>query len=516
MKIRSLLLGSIAAAGLASGAQAADLGVLTSLDVCDALGISGLTISSDTNCLQISGKVSYEFAWGDYRGRNGDLMVAGRVPAGEQDTYGNGTIDLITAGDNGIANQEMDWQSNVTAWLTAVATADSDFGPAKAVITLKQETVPRFRNENYHDNDGDNGGNIELEEAYVAVGDSTVIMAGRRADATAGSVVNFGDDGAFNFLGSFAANKVDGGGVLMEGDDNRFGHDSIQIVSDLGNGFSVAAGLENITGEEIDGRIPGSLVGGNANYGTLVGVVQYAGEGITAHVTGGAFGVLDGDINEWFVHAGATGTFDAFKIRAAAAYSDRSARAAAGNFAAVTDASAFHGLVTGQATFDMFTIALTGEYARAEVAGRVNDGYGIGGSVGAKVTDGVAINLGARYFNGGYQGNVLPAAGGNGNLANAGAGVPFNTEDDLLQVAIQVVASLSETITVTGEIGGYWNDKRNSFDAAAQKNVFNDGLYYGALEAKWVPGGGFETSLKGEANTQGAYRLTYKASKSFE
>jgi len=506
MKIRSLLLGSIAAAGLASGAQAADLGVLTSLDVCDALGISGLTISSDTNCLQISGKVSYEFAWGDYRGRptlagapGGNLMVAGRVPAGEQATYANGTIDLITAGTDGATGNNMDWQSNVTAWLTAVATADSDFGPAKAVITLKQETVPRYRNETYFDNDGDNGGNIELEEAYVAVGDSTVIMAGRRADATAGSVVNFGDDGAFNFLGSFAANKVDGGGVLMESDDNRFGHESIQIVSDLGNGFSVAAGLENLAGSEVAAPVVGTS---GSNVGTLVGVVQYAGEGITAHVTAGAFGVLDGNIDEWFVHAGATGTFDAFKLRAAGAYSRFD------NGIAANDKDAFHGLVTGQATFDMFTIALTGEYARTQLNGLVNDGYGIGGSVGAKVTDGVAINLGARYFSGTFN-----AAN---NAANAGAGFANNAEDDLLQVAIQVVASLSETITVTGEIGGYWNDKRNSFDAAADENVFKDGLYYGALEAKWVPGGGFETSLKGEANTQGAYRLTYKASKSFE
>src|SRR5438034_7163487 len=69
MKIRSLLLGSIAAAGLATGAHAADLakGVMTSLDVCDSLGLSGLTISSDTNCLQITGGVSYQFVWGDYK-----------------------------------------------------------------------------------------------------------------------------------------------------------------------------------------------------------------------------------------------------------------------------------------------------------------------------------------------------------------------------------------------------------------------------------------------------------------
>lgn len=38
--------------------------------LCDALGLSGLTISSDDNCLQIGGSVTYEFQWGDYRGED--------------------------------------------------------------------------------------------------------------------------------------------------------------------------------------------------------------------------------------------------------------------------------------------------------------------------------------------------------------------------------------------------------------------------------------------------------------
>ena len=67
MKIRSLLLGSVAVAGLSTAGYAADLGVVTSLDVCDQLGLSGLTISSDDNCLVITGGVSFEYDWGDYR-----------------------------------------------------------------------------------------------------------------------------------------------------------------------------------------------------------------------------------------------------------------------------------------------------------------------------------------------------------------------------------------------------------------------------------------------------------------
>ena len=102
MNIRSLLLGSVAAAGLSTGAYAADLGVLTSLDVCDALGLSGLTISSDTNCLQISGAVSYEFVWGDYKGNNDDVAplngstlvdhIVGVVPGG------NGRVTISEPG----------------------------------------------------------------------------------------------------------------------------------------------------------------------------------------------------------------------------------------------------------------------------------------------------------------------------------------------------------------------------------------------------------------------------------
>src|SRR5688500_13834134 len=66
MKIRSLLLGSVAAACLSTAGFAADLGVMTSLAICDELGLSGLTISSDDNCLVITGGVTFEFNYGDY------------------------------------------------------------------------------------------------------------------------------------------------------------------------------------------------------------------------------------------------------------------------------------------------------------------------------------------------------------------------------------------------------------------------------------------------------------------
>ncbi|HHY49267.1 MAG TPA: hypothetical protein GYA10_05920, partial [Alphaproteobacteria bacterium] len=122
MKIRSLLLGSVAAAGLSTGAYAADLGVLTSLDVCDALGLSGLTISSDTNCLQITGSVSYEFRWGDYEGDTDPAGTAPDVQTGAANdrvvpTPSYGTFSIATAGANTAdAALNQDWYSKVEAW----------------------------------------------------------------------------------------------------------------------------------------------------------------------------------------------------------------------------------------------------------------------------------------------------------------------------------------------------------------------------------------------------------------
>src|SRR5947199_8521740 len=84
MKIRSLLLGSVALAGLSTAGYAADLGVVASLDVCDQLGLSGLTISSDDNCLVITGKVSFEYDFGNYD----PSIVYGAFANSTGNTYG--------------------------------------------------------------------------------------------------------------------------------------------------------------------------------------------------------------------------------------------------------------------------------------------------------------------------------------------------------------------------------------------------------------------------------------------
>src|SRR3569833_1118711 len=213
MKIRSLLLGSAALAGLSTAGYAADLGVVTSLDVCDELGLSGLTISSDTNCLVITGKVSFEYDWGDYD--------PGRVYGSFSNNTGNTytVLDPTTALDSN--------KGDVDAWLKFVGTADSDFGPASATIKLISENQT-----------GTSDWTVGIDEAWVGIGDTTMLMAGYKS-----SIFNVGDDVPLNYLGLFNSSSVNTGvgfcflGVLSGGD-------VIQVVSILGYGVAFGGGLE--------------------------------------------------------------------------------------------------------------------------------------------------------------------------------------------------------------------------------------------------------------------------------
>src|SRR5690606_20536565 len=146
-----------------------------------------------------------------------------------------------------------------------------------------------------------------------SVGDTTVLTAGK-----IGTIMNFGDDVPLNFLGLFQSSKVDTG-VKWTKDLLPDGGHGIQITSDLGNGVKIGAALENL-----DGAKPGtgSSVANNdaatarntARAGTAVGVISYAGDGIAAHLTVAAGGVLDGVVENWGYHAGFSGTFDIVKV----------------------------------------------------------------------------------------------------------------------------------------------------------------------------------------------------------
>jgi hypothetical protein len=355
---------------------------------------------------------------------------------------------------------------------------------------------------------GDSTNGVELQEAYVSVGSATVITAGLKKDGKDGSVGNFDDDEPFNYLGLFGSSATDAG-VLFKGGTPVFGGMSIQVESDLGNGVLVGVGLENIDNTD------GSNIAGpelmNGNYaGTLLGVVQYAGDSLTAHLTGGAIGVLDGHTDSWFAHAGLTGTFDNFKLRAAGAY----LRDDTGISAVTTDATYWHALVSGQATFDMFTLALSGEYKSSDFNGNEINGWGLGGSIGAKVTDTVSLNLGARWFHTDATGATVAAGGG----AYSGS------EWDSWQIEAQLVASITETLKATAAVGVYGGDVlEGSLDPASPVYAGgtpalsgDDTAYYGSLGLDWAPGGDFTASVKGLATSEGAYKATFTAAKSFQ
>ncbi|HEY8596109.1 MAG TPA: porin [Devosiaceae bacterium] len=439
MNIKTLLLGSVAAAGMSSAAFAADMPqAMTSLDVCDALGLSGLTISSDTNCVQISGSVEYKFKWGDYE----STTIAGYFAA-EQGVHNNNSTYNVNIGDG-----NTNWSSDVITKLNIIATADSDFGPAKAVIKLKNDYTDHL------DQNGNSSYNVYIDQAYVSVGDSTVLMAGKKD-----SIANTGDDTPFNYLGLFNSEAVNtgvywdngsGAGTVNPSTSISTGGHVIQVVSDLGNGVSVGAGLEKL----------------DAN-GTFVGVMNYAGDNLTGHITLVSSNILDNTMtHEWGIHAGATATMDNFKIRGAVAANSN---------------GYWNGLISGEAGFDMFTIAASAE-ANSE------DEWGAGASVTAKLTDTVTLNVGARYYD------------FNTNISNA----------DLWEVAAAITADVSETLSVTGKVGML---KPGSF----QQGVFGYGdVTYGSVGATWTPGGGFTASLTGEANSESAYKVTFDAKKTFE
>jgi hypothetical protein len=421
MKIRSLLLGSVAAAGLSTGgAFAADLGVLTSLDLCDELGLSGLTISSDDNCLVITGGVTYEFNWGDYN--DSAAADADIAYGGVSWSFGDGTTN---------------WDDNIEAWVQFAATSNTDFGKATAVIKLMA--------------DGASDDHVEIDEAYVSIGDTTVITAG-----VTGSIFNLDDDEPLDWLGGFIAESVDSGVGYGPEFDSVGGNGVIQITHDLGNGFSISGALE-----ELDNN--------NSNFdGTAIGTVAYSGDGISAHVSLAATDIFNDSIDTGFVgHAGFAGEFDNFKVVLAGAFADENYVT---EYGFGTDAY-WNVLASASATFDMFTIA-------ASVEATSEDEWGVSGSVGAEVTEGVSLNLGARYLEEDSSGN------------------------DIWQVSAGVTADVTETLEATAEVGYVDDDWAD--------------LFYGSAGLTWTPGGDYEASITGTVNSEDAYKIETSFSKEFQ
>ena len=443
----------IGAAGMVSSASGADLGhPIASLDVCDALGLSGLTIASAENCLQISGGAAYKFKWGDYLGKQNIVLNFER----------NGKNFTIPEHDS-VGGQSLDWESHVDAWLKFVGTAQSSFGPARAVIKLGYDddlvmTKP-----------GDSltpkppvlveTSLFTVDEAYVSIGETTILTAGLKE--TKGSIANFDDDAPYNWLGLFNSQNVDKGVYFSHGSLVDFlgashpydmlpvGGHVIQLTSDLGNGFFVGGALENLNDTMA------------ARAGTAIGVLSYDnGSGFTGHFTALAGGVLDGTVEDWAIHTGFSAELDMVSLRGALAYDDN-------GFWNVLGSAMIHS--------DMFTLA-------GSVEGTSGHELGAGVSLTVDMTEELSVKAGFRWF-------------------DTDTTAPNN---EAYQAAIGVDVAATESVALNGELGLY-----------AEK-ISPAQYYYAKGGVSWKPGGGFKSGLDGELYSNGGYSLTFSASKDFE
>ena len=389
MKLKSLFLGSAAALALGTSAQAADP-IAVALDVCDLLGISGLTISSETNCLKFEGDVSYEWKWGNYD-VDGDI-------AGTQNTF-----------------SDVEWS------LKATATADSDFGPAMAVIKISEG------NDNPAVTTAPTTTDVVLSEAYVGIGDSssTVLYAGKK-----GSIEKIDDDETFTAIFSLDTNDGDDEGLGLQGVTT--GGYVLQASASLGDGVNAAVGLENL---------------GVSDSASLVGAIGVKQDWGTAHATF-VYDDLIGAATDWAFHAGATFNFDDVSVRGAFATED------GGNWDAV---------LTGKATFDMFTLAAGAEFDESSAWEAAVSGV-------AKVDDNVTLTAAGRWDN-----------ASNWDIALKGA------------------FKVSDTLTASAKV---------NFDEASVTALETD--------LDWAPGGGTTVNVGFNASSNGNTSVSTKFAKTFE
>jgi len=139
-------------------------------------------------------------------------------------------------------------------------------------------------------------------------------------------------------------------------------------------------------------------------------------------------------------------------------------------------------LLTGQATFDIFTLSASGEFASFDD----ETDFDVSGNIGVTVTDGVTLNLLGLYFRDNH--NELDTARVQGSLGFAA----------------------TETIGLTAALGVDFGDGVGAGNSGDEQIVF------GSVGATWRPGGDVDTSVVFEANDTGAYRTTVSAGKSFK
>ncbi|NOZ33166.1 MAG: hypothetical protein GXP01_08880 [Alphaproteobacteria bacterium] len=420
MKIKSLLLGSAAMLLVSTPAFSAERLVDFGLGTCDALGISGLTLESDDNCLAISGGVDFEFIVGDY---NSTVPWVDNFPLGISASYDELGLDG--------ANGSLESESSVGWWLQFVATADSDFGAAKAWIKFEDAMVLTT---------GGTADGVAVDEAAVSIGSETLTLIFGKT----GSVFNDGNDEPLNFLGLVNSEMVDAGVGFST--VAATGGTVMQAVMAAGDGITVMIGLEDLQSGTT------TLAGG-----TLVGTLEVDQDWGSANVSFAYDDVFDPAVNIWNLQAGVTLEMEMATLVAALA---------------TDNLGYWNALFSASAEFDIFTLAGSSEFN--------SDGsMGFGGSVEAEVADGIALSLGARY----WDTTADPAAA---------------------QIAGQIIFDVSENLTATGQAGVY-----------AGGHLFGN-VSYVSGELAWAPGGDFTAAIKAEANSTGAYKLTTTAAKEFD
>ena len=65
-----------------------------------------------------------------------------------------------------------------------------------------------------------------------------------------------------------------------------------------------------------------------------------------------------------------------------------------------------------------------------------------------------------------------------------------------------MTAAVTETITITGEVGYLDDDWAD--------------LFYGSAKLAWAPGGDFTSSIKGTVNSEDAYKIETEFKKTFQ
>jgi hypothetical protein len=356
MKLKSLLLGSAAVLALSTGAQAADPipATFVSLGVCDAYGISGLTIESDDTCLSISGEVSYEYTHEDL-----------------------GTYEITSAAE---------WE------LIFEATTQTDAGAAIAYIGLEGDSTVSGPLPLAGAADS-----MGFSEAYVQFGDTTVLSAGKKDKILDTEVLDHtyggGDEhGLFDwdFDENDLVNTVAQGGHV------------ITIESLVADGFTVIAGLEDLDDDgtallavEYDGGMfsaEAAVLLGDL-YGATDPVNFYA--AVTAEfdsfeVRGG---VIFDDTGYWIASLGASATLDMFSLDVDSFFEDNNDWG-----------------VAGEGSFDATdTVAIYIGAGYQEVA--AVDIFTVYGGVDADVTETIAANAELGYVDNGGADYIYGAAG---------------------------------------------------------------------------------------------------------